>query len=378
MIIIPRKLLADELSLLQSAISKYVTMPILDTVRFEVTGDNLRLTASSIDVTLTSELPLPGLVNEPEILCVPIKPLAQLVSLFEGDEIRIERQAGRVRIQCGRSKHLLPLLDHTEFPATDTVEAETVTLSGELLASMLKHTAFAVFELANDVRQSDSKFTGLHWTLANGTLTIAATDKLRLAIARTPLTGAEFAVIVPQQVIPALKRFNAGQVEIGVSVNGNVMLVRAGSRQLTCRLLVDKPLDWPSLFPNTYDHTAEVDTTALTSALKRALVTSAERPSFVVNGLKWIATSNELTIESRDGDNGKSDEVVAISCPSLNGSAVCVGMNGAQVVDYLNLDVAGERTRLEITEGSHVVRLSPVAVKEFAYEYLVNTIGLRW
>jgi hypothetical protein len=53
-------------------------------------------------------------------------------------------------------------------------------------------------------------------------------------------------------------------------------------------------------------------------------------------------------------------------------------MNGSQVIDYLSLDVAGEKTRVEITEGSHVIRLSPVAAREFEYEYLVNTIGLRW
>jgi DNA polymerase III sliding clamp (beta) subunit (PCNA family) len=373
-----RKLLATELSLLQSVISKYVTMPILDTVRFEV-RDGLRLTASSIDVTLTTEIPLPGLVNEPESWCVPITPLARLVALFEKDEVTFEQtDTGRIKVQCGRSKHLLPRYNAGDFPEPDAVDAETVTIKGELLSAILNHTAFAVFAATGDVRTGDQKFTGLHWTLADGQLTIAATNKLRLAIARTPLAGSDFAVITPQQVVPALRKLSTGEMEIGVSANGNLMLVRSAGRLLTMRLLVDKPLDWLSLFPAKYDHTAEVETSVLADSLKRALVTSDDKPSFVINGLKWLVSADELQVESRDGDQGKSEETVPIVCPSLNGNSVTLGMNGTQVIDYLGLDVAGEKTRVEITEGSHVIRLSPVAAREFQYEYLVNTINLRW
>lgn len=376
MITVPRTALAAELSLLLSVISKYATLPIQQTIRFDA-GDTLRLTASSIDVALTTEIPLPGLVNEPESYCLPAKSLGQLVSLFDKDEVTFEQtDNGRVKVQCGRSKHLLPRHNVSDFPEPDRADMQMATISGETFAAMLKHTAFAVFPLANDVRQSDSKFTGLHFTLADGTLTIAATNKLRLAIARTPVTGAEFAVIAPQQIIPALKRFNSGTVEIGA--NDNLMIVRAGSRQLTSRLLVDKPLDWAGLFPKSYEHVAEADSGELAASLRRALVTSAEQASFVVNGLKWSVGSHELLIESRDGDDGKSDEVLPITCPTINGDTITLGVNGGQVVDYLSLDVAGEKTRIEITPNAHVFRLSPVTPQAFEYEYLVNTVGLKW
>jgi DNA polymerase III sliding clamp (beta) subunit (PCNA family) len=247
-----------------------------------------------------------------------------------------------------------------------------------LLSAILNHTAFAVFAATGDVRTGDQKFTGLHWTLVDGQLTIAATNKLRLAIARTPLQGSDFAVVTSQQSIPALRKLSTGEVEIGVSANGNLMLVRSAGRLLTMRLLVDKPLDWVSLFPAKYDHAAEIETSVLADSLKRVLVTSDDKPSFVIDGLKWLVSAGELQIESRDGDQGKSEESLPIVCPSLNGNSVTLGMNGTQVLDYLNLDVAGEKTRVEITEGSHVIRLSPVAAREFEYEYLVNTIGLRW
>jgi DNA polymerase-3 subunit beta len=276
------------------------------------------------------------------------------------------------------ARHFLPYHHASDFPEPDAVDAETATIKGELLNAMLSHTAFAVFAFANDVWQGDQKFTGLHWTLVDGQLTIAATNKLRLAIARAPLTSSDFAVITPQQVVPALRKFNAGDVEIGVSANGNLMLVRTGGRLLTMRLLVDKPLDWVTLFPAKYDHAVEVETGVLADSLKRALVTSDDKPSFVINGLKWQVGGDELRIESRDSDQGKSEELLPITCPSLNGNTITLGMNGVQVVDYLNLDIAGEKTRVELTEGSHVVRLSPVVAKEFSYEYLVNTISLKW
>jgi hypothetical protein len=156
------------------------------------------------------------------------------------------------------------------------------------------------------------------------------------------------------------------------------MVVRSAGRQRTMRLLIDKPLDWINLLPTTYAHTVEVESDLLANSLRRALVTSTDAPSFVVNGLKWTAGSNELLIESRDGDKGKSDEMLPITCPSLNGGSITLGMNGTQVLDYLNLDVVGERTRVEMTKGLHVIRLTPAVAKEFSYEYLVNTVTLKW
>jgi len=377
MITLPRKELAAELALLQTVVGKLTTIPVLGAVKIEA-GERLKLTASNIDMTLVSELELPGLMNEPESYCVPAAPLARLVDLFDKDEVTLSPpENGRVKVQCGRSKHLLPYWPAAEFPTVDHYELATTTISGELWSEILKHTTFAMLEHKGDIRQSDQKFTGLHLTLADGKLTVAATDKLRLAIATIPLDGPVFSVIVQQMAIPALKRFSSGTVEIGVGGHlDGFLVVRQGARTLVVRLLDDKPLPWTTLFPASYAHTAEIATDELSAALKRALVTAAERASFVVNGLKWTMSGNELLIESRDGDRGKSDELVALSCPSLNGDALSLGINGQQVVDYLAL--AGEKTRCEFTAGANVVRLSPVEKAAFDYQYLTNVVNLRW
>ncbi len=375
MIILPRIQLAAELALLQSVVSKYATIPILDTVRFEVLGDHLHLTASSIDVTLTSEIALPGLVNEPESWCVPAKSLGQLVNLLNGDEIELSvADNGRIKVQCQKSKHMLPYLSATDFPDVERADAEMVILKGDLWATALKHVLFAVMQPTGEVRQSDHKFTGLHVTLADGKLVLAATNKLRLAMATLAINGPEFSVILPHQSLPALQKFTGTEIQFGVS--GNFAVLKSGARMLTIRLLDDKPFKWAELFPAKYDHMTEIVADELDGALRRALITASERATFVVNGLKWTFGGNELLIESRDGDNGKSDEVIAITCPTLNGDSLSIGVNGQQVVDYLG--VIGDRTRCEFTAGANMVRLSPTTPKEFNYEYLVNTVNLKW
>lgn len=370
---ISRQQLTAELTLLSAALKKKETLPILSYVKLEFQGTRLTQTATNLNVTLTSELGLLAGSN-PESYCLPLRQLSQLIKLFDGDEVHLTTRANsRIEVKCGSSRHLLPSQPEAEFPDVDRATlTEAITINSERLTLMLEHISFAVLVPQGDLRQSEQRFTGIAVTLSDNELTVAATNKLRLAIARTKVTGPEFSVIIEAQAADILRGFE-GEVQLGLM--DNFFIAKCGPRQLITRIFMDKPFDWKAMFPIDYAHQVELQSEPLAKALRRALVTGRESARFVIDGLKWTLSGDTLAIESKGGDSGKSDERLAITCPSLNGSSLAFGVNGASLLEYLSLT---EKTLCQFSEGKSVIRFTPVTAKEFEYEFLANTVNLRW
>lgn len=371
--IVSRQQLAAELTLLSAALEKKETLPILSYVKLEFQGTRLTLTATNLNVTLTSELSLLAGSNS-ESYCLPLRQLSQLIKLFEGDEVHLTTRASqRIEVKCGSSKHLLPSQPEVEFPDVDRATlTEATTISSERLSPMLDHVSFAVLVPQGGLRQSEQRFTGIAVTTSNGELTVGATDKRHLAIARTRAEGPEFSIIIEAQAADILRGFE-GEIQLGLT--DNFFIAKCGPRQLITRIFMDKPFDWKAMFPIDYVYQVELQSEPLAKALRRALITGKESARFVVDGLKWTLSGDTLAIESKGGDAGKSHEQLSIQCSSLNGSSLALGVNGASLLEYLSLT---DKTLCQFSEGKSVIRFTPIAAKEFEYEFLASTVNLRW
>jgi DNA polymerase III subunit beta len=370
MITINRVQLAAELALLVNVTERQVTIPILSTVMLGLVGDTLTLTATDLNTTLVSEVAAQG---ETWGGCVPLRQLHDLIKLMSGDELQLTpKPNGRIEVKQGRSKHLLPVLPVSDFPDTDRPEAEGLDVDAALFNRMLNHVTFAALTISDQVKQSNFKFTGVNLTIKDGRLILAATNIMRFAVASCPLESSlELEAIIPRQAISVLESMRDSKLSIDVSPN--FAHFANGQRHLYTRLIDDKFPDWQAIFPKVYGHSAEVVTDELSKAIKRAMLTTSER-RFVTDGLRWTLSGDELLIETRGGDRGKSDEVVTITCPSLNGNSLQLGMNGAQVVDALSL--LGEKVTCQFSDGTNIVAMLP-AQSDVNFAYYINTVSLK-
>lgn len=374
---INRKSLLSELSLLQSVLDSKITLPVLAYVKFDLTGSMLALTASNLDVSITTQIEAEG---DAWSGCLPLAQLHALVKLLDAktaETITFIPQDGPVLIKADKSKHKLPQMSVSEFPEVAQVTASDVSIPAATFNSMLSSIAFAVLAPSDGLGPSQQRFTGISMIAKGCELSLTATNITRLATASCAVESeTDFDVIIPRQAIDALTKISEGEVSIGVT-NSFLHFTNSSRRIYVRRLIDDKFPDWRSLFPKSYEHAAEIHTTQLGAAIKRAMLTQNERRNMVIDGLRWTWASGELLIETRGGDFGKSDEIVVITCPSLNGSSVQLGMNGQEVIDALSF--LGERTTCQFSqgEGSFVVELKPQQPSPINFTYYINTVSLK-
>lgn len=365
-----RKALADELAALQSVAERRTTMPILEYVMLGLVGDELTLTASSLDVSLITEVQAEG---EAWGGCVPCKQLYQLARLLDAETVTFKPDEHSVVIKAGRAKHKLPLARAGEFPEIEQADSERVSVPAETFAEMLNSVAFAVMQPSDGLSNSQQRFTGVNMIVRDGVLSLTATNITRLATVSCAVESSlQLDVIIPGDALPALRMLTTGTVEIGLT--GTLICFVNGQRRLYIRRLHDDKFpDWKAMFPQAYEHEAKIATADLGAAIKRALITGSEG-RLVTLGLRWTWANGGLLIETRGGDRGKSDELVAIECPSLNGQPVVLGMNGQQVLDALSL--LGERMTCRFSNGTNVVELVPDS-SPVGFTYYINTVSLK-
>lgn len=366
-----RKALLDELVLLQSVAEVKSTMPILSYIKFQLAGETLILTATSIDVSIITQVPATG---GDWAGCLPSSQLYALIKLLSGETVDFKPEDDRVIIKWGKSKHKIPSMPVTDFPDVRQHEAEGFTVAATTLSSMLDHVKFAVLTPADDIKQTNRKYTGVSLTVKDGQLQLAATNITRFAAASCAVeTDLNTEVIVPNQALGPLAAMKDGTLT--VSIAPNYAHFTNGLRHLYTLLIDDKFPDWKSLFPSSYPYVAEVQSGELGAAIKRAMLTQNERRNMIIVGLRWSWTKDELLIETKGGDLGKSDEVVGISCPSLNGSSIVLGMNGQQVIDALPL--LGEKLTCGFSDGTFIVELKPSQPSPINFVYYINTVTLK-
>jgi len=128
---ISRTSLAKELDFVASVAEAKTTMPILACVKATLATDGLYLTATSLDSTAQSVVPLfSPLEGDP--FCVDLKRFRAIVKALKGEEVKLN-VGSKLTITSGKSKFNLDLMPADKFPDVEDVEGESFTLSAESL-----------------------------------------------------------------------------------------------------------------------------------------------------------------------------------------------------------------------------------------------------
>lgn len=365
---VSRKALLDELSLLNTvAGQRNAVLPILDYVRLQLAGGVLTLTGSNVDVSLITQVEAAGDDWEGCLNCAQLYNLLKLLDV----EIVTLDVADVAVLKAGRSKHKLPLGQLADFPQVEHAEANQLTLPAPLFNQMLDSVAFACMTPADDLKPSQYRFTGVSMLVREGMLRLTGTNITRLATVTTKIdTDTTIDTVIPVQAVNALRNMKQG--DISLSITDNMIHAQNGVRHLSAQRMVDDQFpDWKAMFPTSCKHDTQVQASELGAAIRRAMLTQNET-KFVVVGQRWTWANDELLIETKGGDKGKSDEVLGVV--GLNGSSVTLGMNGQQVIDALSR--LGETTTIRFNPDTFVVELSP---QESAvdFRYYINTVSLR-
>lgn len=183
------------------------TLPILQTVLLE--GEFGRLTLTATDVELGISTTLAARVEASGRTAIPARLLADYVSQLPAEPLRLALEGAhkRVRVSCGRFVANLAVSDPEEFPSFPPIdESHSLDLDANRLREAIERVVFAA---ARD--DSRPVLTAVLFDFGPNGLTLAAADGLRLARVRLPeAAGDPRQLLVPARAVAECARLLSG------------------------------------------------------------------------------------------------------------------------------------------------------------------------
>src|ERR1700746_1652992 len=177
--------LVQGLGLVGRAVSSRTAIQILSGILLEAPGDELRLAATDMGLSLRATVP--AQVEGDGAVVLPGRTLVDIARLLPGEEVTIEHRAAEsvVHVESGRAIYALHTYNAEDFPRLpELTEAETFAVDRDALLETISRVARAA---SRD--EARPVLTGVLVQFAGDKLVMAATDSYRLAVKETALTA---------------------------------------------------------------------------------------------------------------------------------------------------------------------------------------------
>ncbi len=309
---IERDALAEAVAWVARALPSRPVVPVLSGMLIEA-ADGLALSCFDYDVSARFEASAD--VTEPGTALVPGRLLAEITRSLAAGQAVFESEPDGVRLSCGAAEFTLVKLPVEEYPSLPELPPASGTVDSAELAA-------AVSQVATSASRDDTlpMLTGVFAEIDGETITLAATDRYRLAVRKlcwAPVRpDLRASALVPARALAEAARTMAsgGRVAIalrdpddpgpgssGTQAAGMIGFEGAG-RRLTMRLLGGEFLKYSSRFPADFGSRAELPPGPLIEAVRRVSLV-AERGSPV----RLAFGDDEVVIEA--GSHGQARAV---------------------------------------------------------------------
>jgi DNA polymerase-3 subunit beta len=330
---------------------------VLGGVRLVASGASLALTATDLELTVSTSLD--AHVDVDGVAVVPARALTAIVQALDGTEVEVEVADATLAIRSGDSDFRLNTLPAADFPEPPVLREP---IRFDIDADAFCELAGRVLRVAS-TDLSRPVYTGVRLTADGGALTLVATDGYRLATAKAELQVPELDVLVPARALAEVVRLAAGRMT--VELTPNLIRFAVGGSDVTARTLDGRPQDHERILALPFEHRAEIPRTTLLRAVDRAALV-AERGGAV----ELSFGEGEVRVRARSAELGAADERVALAAevPALR-----IGFNARYLREGLDL-AGGDEVWLEMNDALRPVVIHG-ATDEFAY--LVAPLRLR-
>lgn len=242
------------------------------------------------------------------------KLLSDIVATMPNRDVDVSTDESKMRLVCGASRFELPIVSLEDYPRLPDMpgvvgEVDPVSFAG------------AVSQVSSAVARDNTlpMLTGVHVTSDGRGLTLAATDRFRLAVRKVPWTPAvddrNVDVLVPSKALVETSRALDTSVPVKLAVDGGgIFGVHVGARETTARLLdADFPNVTP-LLPQSHSCVATADTAMMLESIKRVSLVADRNAQIVLRftpgGVELSASGSDLgrASESIPGELHGADE----------------------------------------------------------------------
>lgn len=351
------------------AISSRSPLPILTHVLLEARGDELRLSATDLNVGI--QIAIPVRVEEEGATTCSAKLVSEIVSRLPAGPLNLETaREGALRLKSGRAQFEVPTLPAEEFPSLPSpANAPGLVLPQRVLRAMVNRVGTA----AADSDEARPVMTGILTLLEASQLTLVATDGRRLARMSAALEEDEerhARVIIPAKAMSELVRIMGDKDgEIQVRLAESQAFFQVPGVQFHCRLLEGTFPDFNRVIPKQFQRTCRLGREALMGSLRRMVIVAQEKDSPGLVRMEFEPDSLRLSAYTPDLGSAR-EEIPAL----LEGEPLTIAFNGKYLLDAL----AGfdrDEVQLDLQDESHSAVMRPL--DDPSFDYVCMPVRLR-
>jgi DNA polymerase-3 subunit beta len=357
--------LLKSLQALSGVIGSKNTLPILDDFLFHLDENQLKITSSDLDVTMTVCL-VPDRVEGTGEVTIPARLLLEIMKNFPDVPITVsvDNSTLAVELIAGEGRYKLAGHKSDEFPQLPAMADTAVwEIPADVLAKGFEKTVFATG--TDEIRPIMS---GVLMEMTENHLTFVATDAHKLVRYRRMDVKSDVVAsfIMPKKPINQLKSIltTLADEPVRIEFNRTNASFVFGDYQLICRLIEGRYPNYDAVIPKQNPNLLTIDRQTFLSAIRRVAVFSSK----ATHQVRFRIAGQELTLTAEDIDF-YNEAKERLTC-SYEGDDIEIGFNSRFLQEMLaNFD--SESVKLEMSAPNRAGIFTPVENENEAEDLLM-------
>ncbi len=361
--IVSSKLLQQSLQSISGVLGGNSTLPILDNFLFRLENDELKVTASDVETTMTVSVSLVKSEDE-GVTAIPAKILLDTLKTFGDIPITFNiNDSDHVEIITDDGKFKLSGYDGNEYPNISEMESPAeIKISAEILEEAISKTIFATG--SDELRPV---MMGVNFEFTADGLILVGTDAHKLVkyTKKSIVSEVEDSFVVPKKPLNQLKNIlGKTNEDVVVKYTKTNALFEFDNYSLICRLVDSKYPNYEAVIPKDNPNTLTVDRLQLLNKIRRVSYFANQS----TNQIRLSISGQELILSAEDLDfTNEAHE--RLNC-SYDGSDLEIGFNSKFIIEMLN-NLNSEEVIMELSTPGRAGLLLPVTDKESDEEILM-------
>jgi len=350
------------------------------------------LTLSCFDYEVSARVRVRAEVAERGTFLVPGRLLVEIVRSLPQHPVEFGEDPDGVSVACGDAAFMLTPLPLAEYPELPELPQLAGTADGDALAA-------AIGQVTPAASRDDTlpMLTAVNVELDGKTMTLAATDRYRLAVRELdwhPAPGAgdqgRIALLVPARTLSDAARMMGHGTEVRIVLHhggdgsgagphdGGGVVAEAmigfetGERRLTTRLLAGEFVRYRSRFPEEFGCTADLPAEAFAEAVRRvALVAERGTPVQLTFGPGRVTIAGATQGQAKAKESVPADFSGGEPSIAFSPQYLLDGVLAATVAQPGEAAPEAARVRLRFTSATKPAVITPAFAAAGDFRYLV-------
>lgn len=365
--IVSSTFLLKNLQAISGVLGSNNSLPILDDFLFNLDGEDLKITASDIETTMTVQIKV-TMADEPGVVAIPAKILLETLKTLPDVPVTftIDSSTFAIEMLAGEGKYKMNGHNGEDFPETPTIEeGNEFKINSIVLAEAISKTVFAAS--SDEMRPV---MTGVFLDMKPESTSFVATDAHKLVRYTRFDIGIELedSIIIPTKPLNQIKNLlGAEDQEVTVIYNKKNAFFTFGRVHLICKLIEGKYPNYTAVIPTDNPNKLQIERTPLLGAIRRVSIFANQS----THQLRFSITGRTLVLSAEDVDY--SNEAREILNCNYDGEDMDIGFNSKFLHEMLN-NLDSPEIIFEMSQPNRAGLIKPVNEEERPNEDILMLI----